>query len=128
MSRMSWLARRCAVCGMEGTEMQPRFAAVVSCDEIVLRHVGESQESEASGICFCSEEHASQFLVRWLYCERQSGGTEAGRVANLPRTDDFHLSTTDAAVELSLSMALQTFWEESARAFDSGRFETGDNL
>lgn len=127
MSRMSWLARRCAVCGMKGTEMQPRFAADVSCDEIVLRHVGESQEPESSGICFCSEEHASQFLVRWLFCERQSGGNGFDRVANLLRTD-FHLSTSDAAVELSLCMALQTFWEESARAFDSGRFETGDNL
>ncbi len=115
MPTLSSIARKCAVCGATGTEFALWFTADISCDRMALHHAGEAQEPGSSEIHFCCEEHAGQFLVAWLLCEGERAGNRRGPVTVLPRSDEFHLRTADAAVELSLSRAIQTFWEEGVR-------------
>ena len=69
---------------------------------------------------FCSEEHAGQFLVAWLLCEGEKNENQPGPFTVLPRSDQFHLSTADPAVKLSLLMAIQVFWEEGMRDLEDG--------
>ncbi len=116
----SSITRKCAVCGLTGTESEQWFAADISHDRMALRHAGESQEPGSSEIHFCSEEHAGQFLVAWLLCEGDRDGNHPGPITVLPRSDEFHLTATDAAVKLSLSMAIQAFWEEGVRELEDG--------
>ncbi len=114
------ITRRCAVCSAKGTELSHWFTADISCDRIALRHAGESQEPGSSEVHFCSEEHVGQFLIAWLLCEGERDGNQPGPITVLPRSDEFRLSTADAAAELSLSMAIQAFWEEGVRGLEEG--------
>lgn len=114
------ISPRCAVCGARGTELSQWFTADISCDRIALRQAGESQEPGSSEIHFCSEDHAGQFLIAWLLCEGEQNGNQAGPITVLPRSDEFRLSSADPAVKLSLSIAIQAFWEEGVRGLEDG--------
>jgi len=104
---------RCAVCGVRPFELSEWFTADISCDRIVLRHAGESSGSSPAQLYFCGEAHAGQFLGAWLFCESQAGETQPDPLTALPRSDNFRLTTADPAIELSLSLAIEVFWEES---------------
>ncbi len=114
------ISHRCAVCGARATDLSQWFTGDISGDRIALRQAGESQEPGSSEVHFCSEDHAGQFLVAWLLCEGECNGNQAGPITVLPRSDEFRLTRADAAVELSLSMAIQKFWEEGIRGLEDG--------
>ncbi len=103
--------RKCAVCGIMAPESTDGFQAEVSSNRMSLDHAGESHALASSGPYLCSEEHAKQFVVTWLFCD--DGRTES---AALPHSNEFRLRSTDAAMEFSLAMAIQAFWDEGSRA------------
>lgn len=102
--------RKCAVCGLIGLESTDWFKADVSSGRMLLNHAGESYEDSSSELYLCSQEHAGQFLVAWLFCDDSHGNS-----LMLPRSNDFRLRSTDPAMEFSLTMAIQAFWEEGIR-------------
>ena len=103
---------RCAVCGIRGRKLSQWFTADISCECITLSYASESTERRPTHLHFCSEAHAGQFLAAWLPCQAQAGDSQADPMAALPRSDTFRLRTVDPVIELSLSMAIEAFWEE----------------
>ncbi len=115
--------RKCAVCGIMGPESTEWFQADVSSSRILLNYAGHSEEVEPPGLYLCSEEHAGQFLVTWLFCDDSHSGSLV-----LPRSNDFRLRSTDAAAEFSLTMAIQAFWEEGLRVTEGRSLRQCVNL
>lgn len=105
--------RKCAVCSVMAPESMIWFKADVSTGRMLLSHAGDPQEHSSSELYFCCEDHAGQFLVTWLLCDESRADTA------LPRSNDFHLRFKDAAMEFSLSMAIQAFWEEGVRVTEA---------
>ncbi len=115
--------RKCAVCGVVGPEWLDWFQAEVSSNRMSLDRADGSNAAPSSGLYLCSEEHARQFVVTWLFCDDSRNEALA-----FPHSNEFRLRTMDAAMEFSLAMAIQAFWDEGIRVTEGRSLRQCINL